>query len=181
MVAVHVGRVAAEKNLELVHRAFIAIRAQRPDARLVIVGSGPLLESFRGRPDVICPGTCQEADLAAHYASGDLFLFASLTETYGNVVAEALASGLPVVAFAYAAAARLLRAGVNGVPVPCGDEAAFISAAQSLAGDDDLRRACAGRAAASVADLSWPAIGRCWIAHLRRCIAHHRERRTSCA
>ena len=71
-------------------------------------------------------------DLARHYASADLFLFPSLTETYGNVVAEAMASGLPVVAYRSAAAAALIVNGENGVVVAPGDEAAYLRAVLDL-------------------------------------------------
>ena len=60
--------------------------------------------------------------MATHYASGDLFLFPSLTETFGNVTTEALASGLGVVAFAHAAAAELIISNSNGVTVAAGDD-----------------------------------------------------------
>src|ERR1041384_4122383 len=74
-------------------------------------------------------------DLAVHYASGDLFLFPSLTETYGNVTLEAMASGLAVIAFDYAAAGELIESGVNGVAVPLGDGAGFVSRAAALAAE----------------------------------------------
>ena len=74
-------------------------------------------------------------DLAAHYASGDLFLFPSLTETYGNVTLEAMASGLAVVAFDYAAAAEVIRHGANGLLAPYGDAESFARLAAGLAAD----------------------------------------------
>ena len=106
-VLLYVGRLAAEKNLELAIHAFARIRQEQPSARLVLVGDGPLASRLQARyPDVIFPGMRIGADLAAHYASADLFLFPSLTETFGNVTLEAMASGLAVVAFDYAAAHR---------------------------------------------------------------------------
>ena len=76
---------------------------------------------------------------ARHFASGDLFLFPSRSETFGNVTLEALASGVPVVAFDYGAAREFLRDGVHGAAVALHDDAGFLAAALRLAGDDALR------------------------------------------
>jgi glycosyltransferase involved in cell wall biosynthesis len=78
-------------------------------------------------------GMRQGEELATHYASADLFLFPSLTETFGNVVTEALASGLPVVAYAHAAAGDLVIAERTGLLAPPGDAAAFIAASRNAA------------------------------------------------
>ncbi len=130
-VLLHVGRLAPEKNVELVLRAFAAVRASNAAARLVIVGDGPLrrrLEANAGAR-VVFTGERQGAELAARYASGDVFLFPSLTETFGNVTMEALASGLIFVAFRSAAAAVHVTQGVNGLLAPPGDAARFIDLA----------------------------------------------------
>ena len=132
---IHVGRLAAEKNLELAVRAFHAIRERQPRARFVIVGDGPARGALAAQhPDLIFAGVRRGVDLARHYASGDLFLFPSLTETFGNVTLEALASGVPVVAYDYGAAREHLHDAAAGAAVPRDDEAAFIAAAVALAG-----------------------------------------------
>lgn len=142
-----VGRIAAEKNLELAARAADAIRARLPRARLIWVGDGPAAPALRAaRPDDVHCGLQRGEALAAHYASADLFLFPSLTETFGNVTLEAMASGLPVLAFDYGAAREHLRDGVHGRLVPRGDAAAFIGAAEALA-EDRARWPALGRAA----------------------------------
>ena len=136
LAVVYVGRLAAEKNLELVIAAFQAIRQVRPNARLILVGDGPMAERLRARhPGFVYCGMRQGEDLAAHYASADLFLFPSLTETFGNVVLEALASGLPVVAFDYAAAHAHVQPGHCGVLAPFGDAETFIAATTRLIQD----------------------------------------------
>lgn len=129
-VVLHVGRLAPEKNLELAVRAFHAIRERLPRARFVVVGDGPMRATLAERhPDLVFAGLRRGEDLARHYASGDLFLFPSLTETFGNVTLEALASGVPVVAFDYGAAHEHVHDERAGSRVPRDDEAAFIEAA----------------------------------------------------
>ena len=124
-----VGRVAAEKNLQLLIRAYREQKDLKPDMKLVIVGDGPLLESLQSdNPDVIFTGMLKGKRLASAYASADLFVFPSLSETFGNVVLESLASGVPVVAYNYGAAKQFVRAGVNGYLAPCNQESAFIDA-----------------------------------------------------
>ncbi len=156
-VALYVGRIAAEKNLDLFIAAVTAMRRAEPDLRAVVVGDGPRRAELQRRyPDLQFAGARTGEDLAAHFASADLFLFPSLTETFGNVVLEALASGLAVLAFDYAAAHRHICNGENGFVVPFGDRAAFLEAAVALAarGLEDLGgvRAAARR---STADLDW--------------------------
>jgi glycosyltransferase involved in cell wall biosynthesis len=129
-VAMCVGRLAAEKNLPLVAETWSALRAQRPDLQLVLVGDGPLrAELQRRHPEAHFAGVQRGEDLARHYASGDLFLFASMTETFGNVVTEAMASGLVVAAYDYAAPRAHVRDGDNGFLAAFGDAAAFRTAA----------------------------------------------------
>ncbi len=142
LVVACVGRLAAEKNLDVVVRCFEAIQRENPRARLLWVGDGPLRAELAQRtPGAIFAGQRRGADLAMHYASADLFLFPSLTETFGNVTAEAMASGLAVVAFDYAGAAQLIRPGESGVLVPFGDAIEFQSAAVQLARSAARRRA----------------------------------------
>ena len=118
-----VGRVAAEKNVELGLRAFELRRERRPDLRMVVVGDGPARARLEAaHPEARFVGVQRGAELAAHYASADVFLFPSLSDTFGNVVMEALASGLPVVAFDSAAAAEHVADGVSGRLVSPGDE-----------------------------------------------------------
>lgn len=158
LVAACVGRVAAEKNLPLAFEALAAIRQSRPEARLLVVGDGPLLRKLSQRSDssqAIFAGVRHAADLAEHYASADLFLFPSLTETFGNVVPEALASGLPVVAYQAAAAADLIRAGDNGTTVAPGDSKAFIAAAVAQAATLPASDSKRWETSAAVAHLDW--------------------------
>lgn len=142
LAVLYVGRLAAEKNLELAIAAFQSIRRARPDARLILVGDGPMTSRLRARhPAFVYCGMRQGEDLANHYASADLFLFPSLTETFGNVVLEAMASGLAVAAFDYAAARAHVEPGLSGLLAPFGDADAFVVAATALARDADALEA----------------------------------------
>ena len=175
LVVAYVGRLAPEKNLGLVLSAFEQIRRRRQDARLLFVGDGPAAGALaRRHPGHIYAGMRRGEDLAAHYASADLFLFPSLTETYGNVTAEALASGLGVVAYAHAAAADLIEDGRNGRSVPAGDEAAFIAAAVDLATSPPRLAATRARAAPSVANIEWEIVHDRFAAALAKLVAAHR-------
>jgi glycosyltransferase involved in cell wall biosynthesis len=109
-------------------------------------------------PGAIFAGQRVGIDLAAHYASGDLLLFPSLTETFGNVTPEAMASGLPIVAFDYAAAAQLIRSGDNGILVPYGDVAAYVKASVGLAADRQHRKSIGERARTTANELGWDGI-----------------------
>ena len=129
LAVLSVGRLAPEKNLQLTVRAFRALQAERPRARLVFVGDGPHREELRASvPDAIFCGLQRGDELSRHYASADLFLFPSLSETFGNVTLEAMASGLATIAFDYGATREHLRDGEHGAAVPFGDETAFIAA-----------------------------------------------------
>jgi len=153
---VSVGRLAPEKNLGLTLRAFAAIRERRPDACLVVVGDGPMRDMIaRECPQAILAGMRHGEDLAAHYASADLFLFPSLTETFGNVTLEGMASGVCTVAYDYAAAAEVIQDLYNGAVVRCGDETGFIERAVQLACVDDLRLDLAREARRTAEGIDW--------------------------
>lgn len=168
LVCMTVGRLAAEKNLDLALRAFRAIQARRPDSLLVLVGDGPEGARLRGLAGVILAGTRCGEDLAAHYASGDCFLFPSLSETYGNVLCEAMASGQAVLGFSYAAAAELVTNDQDGLVVPYGEQTSFIQAAERLAGDPALVGRLGRTAVAVAGSRSWERVLDRFTHHLRR-------------
>jgi glycosyltransferase involved in cell wall biosynthesis len=158
-VVLYVGRIAPEKNLELAVQAFRAIRQKVPQARYVWVGDGPARDALQAaHPDFIFAGVQRGEALARHYASADLFPFPSLSETFGNVIIEALAAGLPVVAYAEGAAREHLADGVNGYCVAPGNAQAFIEAAAKLANNPALIRHMGRAARAGMAGLSPDAV-----------------------
>ena len=143
----YVGRLAPEKNLGLAIQAFRAVQQRVPQARFVWVGDGPARVALEAaNPDFVFAGMQRGTMLARHYASADLFLFPSLSETFGNVIIEALAAGLPVVAYTEGAAREHVVDGINGCCVESGNAAAFIDAATRLASNPGLIRHM-GRAA----------------------------------
>ncbi|MEN3941845.1 glycosyltransferase family 1 protein [Prosthecobacter sp. SYSU 5D2] len=149
-VAIYVGRVAAEKNLELLAKAFATFREAHPDSPCVVVGDGPKLKSLQAdHPEFHYAGSRTGEELAAHYASGDVFVFPSITETFGNVVLEAMSSALMTVAFDYAAPRQLIQNGKNGLLAPFNDEAAFLNQvrAASVTWNDQPQRQAARQAA----------------------------------
>ena len=155
-MVLYVGRLAPEKNVALALRAFEAYRRHDVSARLVMVGDGPLRPRIeRLRPQPVLTGWRRGADLAQCYASADLFLFPSMTETFGNVVLEALASGLTVVAFDHAAAAEHMQDGRNGFLVAAGDGEAYVTTVGRLASDREAARAVRAAARETGAGLAW--------------------------
>ncbi len=158
-VLLMVGRVAAEKNVELGLRAFELARRSQPDLRLVVVGDGPARSRLEtAYPDALFVGVQRGSELAAHYASADMFLFPSLSDTFGNVVMEALASGLPVVSFAVAAAAEHVADGLAGRLVAPGDDAAFIAAVGSLTEPGTALESMRAAALAAARRATWPEV-----------------------
>lgn len=159
LACLYVGRLAPEKNLAVVEQAFSAIARQNPRARMVWVGNGPALAGLRSaHPEHIFAGPRIGDDLAAHYASADLFLFGSLSETWGNVLTEALASGLSVIAYQRAAAEILIQTGENGITIKTDEVQAFVTAAVNLAGNPLLRQQIGAQASHSMQGQSWETI-----------------------
>ena len=127
--------------------------------KFIVVGDGPLRAPLqKAHPDLIFCGVQTGEQLARHYASADVFLFPSETETFGNVTLEAMESGLVVLAYNYAAAHIHMTHGETGVLVPYGEPQAFIDAAVKLARApqslDTIRR----QARAYVASVEWQCV-----------------------
>jgi glycosyltransferase involved in cell wall biosynthesis len=158
-VVLYVGRIAAEKNLALSVEAFLRFKKSYPEAKMVWVGDGPERNNLAKRyPEFIFTGVQRGEALARHYASGDLFFFASTSETFGNVITEALASGLLVLAYNYVAAQQYICHGQNGILAKfdaSDDFLAQIDAIVKLSKDWPAMRAAAVACAASI---SWDSV-----------------------
>jgi len=132
-VALYVGRIAAEKNITEAIHTCRAMQESAPGLRFVLVGDGPLKERLaRENPDFHFAGVKTGTELAEHYASADIFLFPSRTETFGNVTLEAMASGLAVIAYDYAAAHMHIRHLDTGLVVPTDTAGGFLQAGREL-------------------------------------------------
>ena len=177
VAAVYVGRLAPEKNLHLALETYHAMRQAGGKIRFVLVGDGPLRTSLQSEhPELIFCGMKTGEQLARHYASGDVFLFPSETETFGNVTLEAMASGLAVVAYDYAAAREHIVHGASGLLAPCGDVAAFVQSAVRLASEPALIEHLRVRARSRATSLSWSYVVDTFEQHLKRVV-----RPTPCA
>lgn len=166
-IALHVGRLAPEKNLDLLIESLCALRREHPHLVAIIVGDGP----ERNRLEKALPwaefvGMQRGEALARHYASADLFLFPSLSETFGNVVLEAMASGLAVVSFDYAAGNRLIESQHNGYLTPLSDDHGFIETACTAARCLDPQ--IGQRARTTALQHDWGAITHAFEQHLAR-------------
>ncbi|WP_130803367.1 glycosyltransferase family 4 protein [Acinetobacter ihumii] len=143
-VMLYVGRLSPEKEIELLIETHSAMqRMQQRHYKLVIVGDGPdraRLESLVKCNNVEFTGSLTGKNLAAAYASADVFVFASQVETFGNVVLEAMASGLPVVAYDYACAGQYVEQQVSGWLSPLGQVNHFIQSLYQLPARQQLRR-----------------------------------------
>jgi len=157
LAVLYAGRLAPEKNLGLAVACYERIRALHPDSRFVLAGDGPLRQELaeRHRDYVFC-GMQEGEALARHYASADLFLFPSKTDTFGNVVLEAMASGLAVVAFDDAAASEHIHHERNGMKAALADDEGFVSCALQLADQPSLLARIRARARLDALDLDWP-------------------------
>ncbi len=155
-VVLHVGRMAPEKNYDLLFKIYDAMRIANPKLRFVLAGDGPLRDSLiRDHPEYIFAGFYSREEIGRYFASADIYIHASLTETFGNVLTEAMASGLAVAGFNYAAAKQFIRHRENGLTAPCQDPAGLIDISVGLARDQTLRTKLAIAARDGLKDQSW--------------------------
>lgn len=139
----YVGRISKEKNLDLLADAFRDICASHPGTSLILTGEGPYADQLKHRlKDVphLFTGCIEGETLATVFASCDLFVFPSATDTFGNVVLEAQASGLPVIVTDKGGPKENVQDGVTGMVIPNNDKPALVEAARKLIEDGTLRR-----------------------------------------
>jgi glycosyltransferase involved in cell wall biosynthesis len=172
-VLIYVGRLAREKNIPLAVKAYEQVLPICPDMKFVLVGDGPERASIeQAHPELIFAGMQRGEDLARYYASGDAFLFPSTTETFGNVVTEAMASGLAVLGYNYAAPGKYIEHGQNGWLAPFDDSEAFLEQSRSIFSNlhtwDEVRK----KARITAESLSWEAILESYISDIEEAMLH---------
>ncbi len=161
VVITYVSRIAPEKNVDYLADALAIVASRRRDVRILFVGDGPSRRALEARIGTVAhfAGYRQGDDLADHYAAGDLFAFASRTETLGNVVLEAMSSGLPVVALQAGGVSETVKSGSTGILVEPGEPVErFAAAILWLIEQPDERRRMAEAARAYAISQSWEAI-----------------------
>ncbi len=151
-----VGRLVKEKNTDLVVRIFKRLRERGIAFRAMFVGNGPEEETIKAAlPDALFAGFLVGEALSRAYASADIFLFPSESETFGNVTLEAMASGLPTVCADASGSRSLVVDGETGYLVPASDEAGFIERLSRLIADADLRARMGKAARQQAQKFSW--------------------------
>jgi len=170
-VMIYVGRLAGEKNIPLAIQAYEQLRALEPRLKMVLVGDGPERPKIeKAHPELIFVGMKRGEELARHYASGDLFCFPSTTETFGNVVTEALASGLIVLGYDYAAPGKYIEDGKNGFLAPFDDSEAFLKQARRIIENQDQWPDIRQAAEDTGRSLSWNQILDQYLGHVQQAL-----------
>ena len=153
----YVGRISREKDLDLLAVAYRRLRDEGLPVQLFIVGHGPYSEAFaKSLPEAFFTGYLTGKELAAAYASADVFVFPSTTDTFGNVILEAQACGLPVVVSDSGGPKELVEDKSNGLITKSHDLEDFTRAIRALVTDSALRKRMGESARNSVIDRSWP-------------------------
>lgn len=153
----YVGRVSREKDLDVLVQSFRDLRNDNLPVQLSIVGHGPYSKALEEQlPDACFTGYLTGEELARAYASADIFVFPSTTDTFGNVIIEAQAAGLPVIVSDEGGPKELVREGETGLITKARDPVDFAQAIRRLVADDALREAMGAAARATVENRNWP-------------------------
>ena len=156
VVLLYVGRISKEKDLDVIAAALHALHKEKLPVQMVFVGDGPYLKDLKkALPNACFTGALYGLDLATAYASADVFLFPSTTDTYGNVVVEAQAAGVPTVVSDTGGPKELVQEGVNGYVTRSLDVEDFTRAVRTLVADAPLRRQLGAQARQSVQNRDW--------------------------
>ena len=162
----YVGRVSREKDLDLLAEAYRRLRDEGLPIQLCVVGHGPYSKEFSDAlPEALFTGYLKGEELAEAYASADIFVFPSTTDTFGNVIIEAQASGIPVIVSDSGGPKELVEDNRNGLITKSHDVEDLTRAIRELVANPERRRQMGNLARESVIDRTWPnAFRRFWAA-----------------
>jgi glycosyltransferase involved in cell wall biosynthesis len=167
-----VGRLVLEKGLDVVAAAVAELQRRGVPHKLLVVGDGPARSGFEAQvPGAIFTGFLDGETLARAYASADMLLNPSITETFGNINLEAMASGIPIVAAIATGSNCLIEDGVNGRLVPATDIPAFADALTEYLTDESARKAAGAEGLRIAAGYNWDAINGAVLARYRELVA----------
>jgi glycosyltransferase involved in cell wall biosynthesis len=153
----YVGRISREKDLDVLAAAYGKVREAGQPVKLYLVGHGPYSEALAATlPDAVFLGYLTGEPLAKAYASADVFVFPSTTDTFGNVIIEAQASGLPVIVSDLGGPKELVEDGISGLVTKAHDTDDVARAITLLVGDEAMRKRMGEKARQGVLDRSWP-------------------------
>ena len=153
----YVGRVSREKDLDLLAEAYRRLRDEGLPIQLCVVGHGPYSHEFsESLPEALFTGYLTGKELAAAYASADIFVFPSTTDTFGNVIIEAQASGVPVIVSDSGGPKELVENDRNGLITKSHDVEDLTRAIRELVADPDRRKRMGNFARESVINRTWP-------------------------
>ncbi len=158
MKFLYVGRVSREKDLDHLIEAFDRLRERGHEASLVVVGDGPYRRELQARcqgRSIVFTGELEGDDLAKAYASADAMVFPSTTDTFGNVVLEAQASGVPVIVSDVGGPAEIVRTHASGIIVDHHDPKALTDAMEKLCRSPELRADLRARGLCNASECTW--------------------------
>lgn len=155
-ILLFVGRLVKEKDLDDLIAADQILRADGYSYKLVAVGDGPMREELKEKiPDIHLPGYLLGRELSEMYASADIFVFPSTTETFGNVIQEAFASGTPVVAVKAGGPGDLVISGHNGLLAKANEPQDFADKCKLLLRNDRFRKYLGNYARRDMLEKTW--------------------------
>ena len=160
----YVGRISREKDLDFLAAAYRRLRDEGLPLQLFVVGHGPYSDEFaKSLPEASFTGYLTGKELATAYASADIFVFPSTTDTFGNVIIEAQASGVPVVVSDSGGPKELVQHNENGLITKSHDLDDFTNAVRALVVDPAWRKDMGNRARRNVLERTWPsAVRKFW-------------------
>ncbi len=177
IVIAFAGRLVKEKNTSLLMRVLATLEGRGNRCRGLIIGDGPEAQVMKAaKTRTVFSGLLHGDDVARAYASSDLFLFPSESETFGNVTLEAIASGLAAICADATGSRSIVTDGVNGFLVPAGNEMDFVAHAEELIRSPELRTNMRAAALERAREFDWEVINKSLLANYHAAVAEYATR-----